>query len=72
VKTFELEIAGMTCDHCVRTVREALEALRGVRRVEVRLAEGRATVEAERDVYLEHLMETVEEAGYQARPADDD
>jgi copper chaperone CopZ len=72
MKTFELEIAGMTCEHCAKSVREALAALRGVRRVDVRLGEGRATVEAERDVYVEHLLETVEEAGYQARPAKND
>jgi len=69
MKTIELQIAGMTCDHCVKTVREALAAQRGVRSVEVRLDSGRATVQAERDVYVEHLIETVEEAGYQARPA---
>jgi len=71
-RTFELEIAGMTCDHCVQHVKQALGALRGVRRVDVRLQEGRATVDAQSDVYLEHLIETVEEAGYQARPVVDD
>jgi copper ion binding protein len=67
-KAFELEISGMTCDHCVQHVTQALGALRGVRRVDVRLQEGRATVNAQSDVYVEHLIEAVEEAGYQARP----
>ena len=62
----------MSCDNCVQHVTKALAALPGVRKVDVRLQEGRATVEAQSDVYLEHLIETVEEAGYQARPAVDD
>lgn len=72
MKTITLEITGMSCDNCVRHVTEALAGLRGVARVDVRLQEGLAIVEAQHDVYVEHLIETVEEAGYQARPAERD
>jgi len=70
MKTIELEIVGMSCENCVKHVTQALAALRGVKRVDVRLKEGRATVEAQPDVHVEHLIETVEEAGYQARLAE--
>jgi copper chaperone CopZ len=70
MKTIELEIVGMTCENCVKHVTQALAALRGVKRVDVSLEEGRATVETQSPVHLEHLIETVEEAGYQARAAE--
>ena len=63
----ELEIVGMTCDNCVRHVKEALEGVRGVQSASVDLKEGHATVEIEPRVITEHLIEAVEEAGYQAR-----
>jgi Cu+-exporting ATPase len=40
-------VSGMTCDHCVGTVRNALEAVPGVRSAEVDLAAGRARVTVE-------------------------
>lgn len=68
-KRIELEIVGMSCDNCVRHVKEALEGIRGVQNATVDLKEGHATVEAEPHVITEHLIEAVEEAGYQARVA---
>lgn len=65
----ELEIAGMSCDNCVRHVKEALLAVRGVQSASVDLKEGLATVQIEPRVITEHLIEAVEEAGYQARVA---
>jgi copper chaperone CopZ len=65
----ELEISGMSCDNCVRHVKEALEAVRGVQAATVDLKEAVATVQVEPRVITEHLIEAIEEAGYQARLA---
>ncbi|MGH6692101.1 MAG: heavy-metal-associated domain-containing protein [Longimicrobiales bacterium] len=43
--TAVLRVRGMSCDHCVRTVAQALEAVEGVERAEVDLKQGRAVVE---------------------------
>jgi copper chaperone CopZ len=41
----KLKIAGMTCGHCVRTVKEALERVDGVAEARVDLDAGQATVD---------------------------
>ena len=64
----ELNITGMTCDHCQRAVKEALESGEGVQSASVDLDMGVARVDGEAD--LEALMAAVEEEGYQAAPAD--
>ena len=43
--TTVLKVRGMSCDHCVRTVTEALEGVAGVERASVDLKQGRAVVE---------------------------
>lgn len=64
MRELELKIEGMTCEHCVRTVTNALSSVKGVSRVEVSLETGRARVELEEDVPLEELKRAVEEWGY--------
>ncbi|HEY9722954.1 MAG TPA: heavy metal-associated domain-containing protein [Oscillatoriaceae cyanobacterium] len=61
---FVLRVNGMTCENCVRHVREALEQVPGVRDVRVDLAEGRATVEGDADPQL--LVAALDEEGYEA------
>lgn len=43
--TVTLKVKGMSCDHCVRTVTEALQRVDGVERANVDLKAGRAVVE---------------------------
>lgn len=43
--TAVLKVQGMTCGHCVKSVTDALENVDGVRRAQVDLQAGRATVE---------------------------
>lgn len=64
MKDLELKIQGMTCEHCVRTVKNALESVEGVSKVEVYLDTGIAKVELDRDVPLADLKRAVEEWGY--------
>ena len=62
-QTIRIPIEGMTCDHCVGTVRNALEGVPGVRSAVVDLAAKRAEVEAE-GVDPSKLRQAVEAAGY--------
>lgn len=58
-----LNIEGMTCQNCVRHVKEALEELPGVNDVQVNLEENNALVEGN-DLSEAALSEAVSEAGY--------
>ncbi len=62
----KLKIKGMTCEHCARTVKLALESVEGVKEAKVYFPEGYAEVELEKDVNLKELIEAVREAGYDA------
>ena len=44
--TNTITVTGMTCDHCVRAVRDEVSAIQGVTNVEVDLASGQVTIEA--------------------------
>jgi copper chaperone CopZ len=62
-----LNISGMTCQHCIMSVTEELEALDGVNGVQIDLHPGAistAAVSADRDIPLADLSEAVAEAGY--------
>jgi Cu2+-exporting ATPase len=59
-----INVTGMTCQNCVRHVREALEALPGVRSAEVDLGSGRVELEAERVLSEQELTAALDEAGY--------
>jgi copper chaperone len=64
-KPIELNIEGMSCNNCVRHVKEALEGVAGVQKAEVSLSENRALVLG--DVLPELLIEAVGEEGYKAQ-----
>lgn len=55
-------IEGMSCEHCVAHVKDALEGIDGVSSVLVNLEGKYATVET--DVNNEILKEAIEEEGY--------
>jgi len=60
----EIKIQGMTCQHCVNTVKKALSEVEGVSEVEVFLEEGKAKVKLEKEVPFETLKSAVETWGY--------
>ena len=68
----KLKIKGMTCEHCVKTVTEALKRVEGVIDVVVSLEEGLAEVvlQDQDDTPLEELQEAVVEAGYEVEMND--
>jgi copper chaperone CopZ len=60
-----LRVEGMTCNGCVRHVREALRGVPGVAAVEVDLAAGEARVQRDPATASDaHLVAAVEAAGY--------
>jgi len=62
----QLAVSGMTCDHCVRHVTEAISKVAGVNSVNVKLAEGIAVIESDSALNLEAVKEAVVAAGYSA------
>lgn len=65
-----LHIEGMTCEHCVNRVAEALNSIDGVS-AKVNLHKKNATVSFDRPVEEETLCSAVEEAGYRVLSVSD-
>ena len=62
-----LEINGMSCQHCVQTVTDALTALEGVQRAKVNLRKGEAVVHFDASrATTANLTEAITEAGFEA------
>jgi copper ion binding protein len=65
--TTTLKVHGMTCQHCVRSVTQALESQDGVKRAEVDLQAGRASVDFDENrITPRELASAVAEEGYEA------
>lgn len=65
--TTTLKVEGMTCQHCVRSVTQALESRTGVLRADVDLQAGRARVDYDASrVTPRDLANAVAEEGYEA------
>jgi copper chaperone CopZ len=62
-----IEIDGMSCNHCVMSVRKELEKVKGVTIVDVAI--GKAVLAAEMTAGLrEEISSAILRAGYQVRP----
>lgn len=64
MSTTTYTVAGMTCDHCVQAVRREVGAIHGVSSVDVDLASGRVSVEAEQPIPLQAVKQAIDEAGF--------
>jgi copper chaperone len=64
-QTIQLNIEGMTCDHCVHAVTTALKDVPGVKDAKVSLADKSALIEGE-GVEVEKALAAVAEEGYSA------
>jgi copper chaperone len=62
----EYAVVGMSCEHCVRAVREELGRVPGVTEVQVDLPAGRVRVEGE--VSELAVRRAIMEAGYEVAP----
>ncbi|MDR6224833.1 copper chaperone CopZ [Desmospora profundinema] len=60
-----LTVKGMSCDHCVRAIKDNIGKLDGVKQVEVHLQEGKVDVAFDSQrVSLGKITETIEDQGY--------
>jgi copper chaperone len=58
----KINIEGMSCNHCVAHVKEALEEIKGVKLIEVNLEGKNALVETE--VLNDILISAIDDTGY--------
>lgn len=58
----EYDIKGMSCQHCVRTVKSALEKIDGVTSAEVTV--GHATVESGRALSRDEVDKALDDEGF--------
>ena len=58
-----IKIEGMGCDHCIKSVREALTTIDEIKVIEVKL--GEATVEIKNEEILEKIKESLDDAGFE-------
>ena len=69
--TLTLNIGGMTCGGCVKSVTKVLEALDGVEKAEVSLENANAVITYDADkIEAAALIEAVEDAGFDAAAAE--
>ena len=61
----KISVEGMSCQHCVSHVKEALSELNGVTSVDVNLEAKSAVLEASTDVKDEDIKYAIDEAGYE-------
>ncbi|CDO32615.1 cation-transporting ATPase [Mycobacterium vulneris] len=64
MSTQTVTVTGMTCGHCVTSVREEVGGLPGVRTVDVDLATGLVTIDSEGGLDPTAISAAVAEAGY--------
>lgn len=63
MQTTTIAIRNMSCDHCVRAVRGALERIEGVREVRVTVGEAIVTTDGPPD--LNALRQAIRDEGYE-------
>lgn len=60
-----LRVKGMSCQHCVRSVTEALNKLDGIENIKVDLQKGEVRFENRKSVTPEQIEIVIREAGYE-------
>jgi copper chaperone CopZ len=66
-QSLTIDVTGMTCGHCVRSVQEELTALPGVTDVQVELVAGgtsQVTITATEPISDDDIRAAIDEAGY--------
>ncbi|WKN60422.1 heavy-metal-associated domain-containing protein (plasmid) [Rhodococcus opacus] len=65
MSTTTVTVSGMTCGHCVSSVREEIGSIPGVTAVDVDLASGRVDIDSAAPIEQSAIAQAVDEAGYQ-------
>ncbi|GBD40646.1 Copper chaperone CopZ [bacterium HR39] len=63
-----LHVEGMSCQHCVKAVREAVHAVHPQAKVEVELESGTVTIETAERFDRPAVERAIHAAGYEVRP----
>ena len=67
MQTVTLNISGMTCGGCVNSVTRILNALEGIKHVQVTLTPAQAAVELDDSlIQINQIIEAIEDGGYDA------
>lgn len=61
---YRLKIEGMSCEHCVRAVTQALQSIDGIEDVSVSLEDKQAVFSAPEELDMERVKKAVQEKGY--------
>jgi copper chaperone CopZ len=65
LKTTQIKIKGMTCRHCVQTIKKALQTKNGVKEAQIDLESGMATVRYDAGlIQVPELHEIILRKGY--------
>ncbi len=59
-----IKVGGMSCQHCVKSVTEALEGVDGVINVKVSLDKGQAEYDEDHPVNRDDLVKAIEKIGF--------
>ena len=62
-----INVAGMTCDHCVNSVTEELKKISGVSEVQVDLDSGKVEITSVTEISPAAITEAITEAGYELK-----
>ena len=63
-----IDVDGITCDHCVVTIKTAIESLSGIIRVNVDIQKKQVIVEFNESLKdSKKILEKIEEAGFEVR-----
>lgn len=68
MSTATYTVTGMTCGHCVSSVKEEVGQIAGVTGVDVDLETGRVTVTSDAPIDEAAVKDAVEESGYELKP----
>ncbi|MDR2957153.1 MAG: heavy-metal-associated domain-containing protein [Coriobacteriales bacterium] len=63
--TTSVKVSGMSCKHCAATVKEALETLPTVTKVDVQLKQAAAVIKSTDSLDPEMIKKVIEDSGYQ-------
>lgn len=67
MKTSEIKIKGMSCNHCVASIQKALSALEGVKSVDVSIENERLQLNMMRPKHEESIFKNViDDIGFEA------
>jgi Copper chaperone len=64
MKKINIEVGGMTCEHCVARINKFVKNVKGVVDVNTSLKENKSYIEANDDVSVDSIKSAIDDAGY--------